>query len=174
MKRLAPQKLERKVVSIEDAVRIATRLKKKGLRIVTTNGAFDLLHAGHLKSLACAKELGDVLIVGVNSDASVRRSKGPSRPIVKARERARMIAALDAVDYVFTFSSDTPIPWIKKIRPHIHAKGSDRTIDQITEKEVVESHGGHVALLPHTGRHSTTMLIERISRAQRGKKPELK
>lgn len=174
MKGYALQRLKQKVISVAKAARIASRSRKNGLCIVTTNGAFDLLHSGHVDSLVRAKALGDVLMVGVNSDASVRRSKGASRPILGARERAFMVAGLDCVDYVFIFGSDTPIPWIKKIRPHVHAKGADRTIDQVVEKSTVELHGGRVTLLPHTGRHSTTMLIEKISRAQRGKKPKSK
>lgn len=174
MKGSALQKLNRKVVSLESAVRIASRSRKKGLCIVTSNGAFDLLHSGHVDSLVRAKGLGDVLMVGINSDASVRRSKGPLRPVLGARERASMVAALDCVDWVFVFGSNTPIPWIKKIRPHVHAKGSDRAIDQIVERAAVELHGGRIKFLPHTGHQSTTMLIEKIRRIQRGKKLESK
>jgi rfaE bifunctional protein nucleotidyltransferase chain/domain len=160
--------VKQKMVSVENAVRIASKSRKKGHSIVTTNGAFDLLHSGHVDSLVRAKALGDILIVGVNSDASVRRDKGLSRPILGVHERAFMVAALGCVDYVFIFGSDTPIPWLKKIRPNIHAKGSDRAMAKIVERATVESHGGQIILLPHTGRHSTTTLIERI---QRGRKP---
>jgi D-beta-D-heptose 7-phosphate kinase/D-beta-D-heptose 1-phosphate adenosyltransferase len=172
MKASPLQALKRKIVSQKEAVRIASKLRKRGLVIVTTNGTFDLLHSGHVDSLVRAKSLGDVLMVGVNSDASVRRYKGPTRPIVEAKERALMVAALECVDYVFIFSSDTPIPWIHTLRPHIHAKGSDRAIEQIVEKTAVDHVGGKVILLPHTERRSTTKLIERIRNGQRSKKPE--
>lgn len=163
-----------KIVSLAKAVEIAKKARKKGFRIVTTNGAFDLLHASHVQSLADAKSHGDLLLVGINSDASVRRNKGSRRPIISARERAFMVAGLASVDCVFVFGSKTPIPWILKIRPHVHAKGSDRAIDEIVEKYAVEKHGGRVVLLPHTGLHSTTMIIKRILRTQRKRKPESK
>lgn len=153
--------IRNKIVSLQEAARIAARMRTRGKTIVTTNGTFDLLHAGHVDSVARAKNLGDVLFVGINSDTSVRRYKGPTRPIVPARERAFMLAALSCVDYVFIFSTDTPVPWIRKIRPHVHAKGSDRTMREVVEKEAVELVGGHVVLLPHTKRHSTTRLIAR-------------
>jgi rfaE bifunctional protein nucleotidyltransferase chain/domain len=166
--------LKDKLVPVKEAVRIASKLRREGRVIVTTNGTFDLLHSGHVDSLVRAKSLGDILMVGVNSDASVRRYKGPARPIVEAKERALMVAALECVDYVFIFSSDTSIPWIYTLRPHIHAKGSDRAIGQIVEKAAVEHVGGTIVLLPHTGRRSTTKLIERIRNGHRSKKPESK
>ncbi len=163
------RRLRMKVITVKEAAALAVKLRKSGKRIVTTNGTFDLLHTGHVDSMARAKSLGDVLMVGVNSDASVRRYKGPSRPIVDAKERSLMLAALECVDYVFIFSSDTPIPWIRAIRPDVHAKGSDRSMDQVVEKDAVEKIGGKIVLLPHTGRRSTTMLIERIQSIQRSK-----
>lgn len=151
-----------KIVSKEEAISIAKRLHTEGKRIVTTNGCFDILHVGHIRNLGYAKSLGDVLIVGINSDASVRENKGPTRPVVSETERAEMLAAVLFVDHVFIFDDATPIPWLEELRPHVHVKGSDRTIDNILERDVVVQHGGEIVLFPHTGKHSTTGIIERI------------
>ncbi|MBL8158383.1 adenylyltransferase/cytidyltransferase family protein [bacterium] len=171
---MAPSLTSPKILSIAAVARKVQNLRSNGMLIVTTNGTFDLLHPGHVHSLIEAKKHGDVLIVGVNSDASVRRYKGKLRPIVPAKERAFMVSALECVDYVFIFSSDTPDPWIKKVRPDIHVKGSDRSLAEITEGAIVASYGGKVKLIRHTGRHSTTRQIERIVSAYRDKKPESK
>ncbi len=168
------REVDKRIISLSQAVKIAKRARGKGLRVVTTNGAFDLIHAGHVRSLSLAKAYGDILIVGVNSDASVRQSKGSLRPIVTARERARMVAALRPVDYVFVFASKTPVSWITKIRPHVHAKGSDRAVAEIVEGSAVEKYGGRVVRLPHAGEPSTTQLIQRIIRLYRGRYPESK
>jgi rfaE bifunctional protein nucleotidyltransferase chain/domain len=154
----------RKIKSLREIEKIARRARARGQKIVTTNGAFDLLHVGHIDSLEKAKALGDVLIVGVNSDKSVRTHKDPSRPIVPERERAAMVASLKPVDHVFIFSTPTPIPWIKKIKPHVHAKGADRTMDQIVERFAVEENGGKIVLVPYLKRHSTTGLIEKVKK----------
>src|SRR5580704_3026242 len=127
------QGTENKIKSLNQIKKIADTAKAKGSVIVTTNGCFDILHVGHVHNLKKAKSHGDILIVGINSDASVRRYKGKSRPIVPQRERAEVLAALGAVDYVFIFDDDTPIPWISKIKPHIHAKGGDRKLSEIVE-----------------------------------------
>ncbi len=163
-----------KIVSIRGAVRIAERARRAGERVVTTNGCFDLLHLGHVHSLLHAKKCGDVLIVGINSDASVRRNKGAGRPLVPARERAEMVAALRSVDYVFIFSDETPVAWLARMRPHVHVKGSDCSLGRgrLLESDIVERGGGCVILFPHTGKHSTTALIEKIRKAsQRKRKP---
>lgn len=150
-----------KIVSETRAVAVSNAARKRGQKVVTTNGCFDLMHVGHVRSLTAARRLGDLLIVGVNSDASVRRLKGKGRPLVPLAERMEMLAAFDAVDYVFAFNDKTPERWLGKIRPSIHAKGSDRTLAQIPERVVVEKYGGRVVLLPHTRRHSTTSLIRK-------------
>ena len=129
---------------------------------MTTNGAFDLLHIGHVRNLQIAKSAGDILIVGVNSDRSVRTHKDKTRPIVPEMERAEVIAALEAVDYVFIFSAPDPIPWLKKIKPNVHAKGADRTIDQMVESSVVKKHGGKILRVPYLKGHSTSNIIKRI------------
>lgn len=143
------------------AVRTYRRLKK---RIVTTNGVFDLIHVGHVMNLTKAKALGDVLIVGINSDASVRKNKGKGRPIVPERERAQIVAAFKVVDHVFIFNEPTVHSWIAKIKPDIHVKGSDRTLSQVLERGVVQKNGGRVVLIPHTRLHTTTALLKKIHR----------
>ena len=154
-----------KVVTLSEAVRIAETLKKSKKNIVTTNGCFDILHVGHVRSLVMAKELGDVLMVGINSDASVRANKGATRPIVPDKERAELIAALEVVDYVFIFGSKTPTSWLSKIKPAVHVKGSDRNREEIPERRVIEKHGGKLVLIPHTGKHSTSGIIEKIMKS---------
>lgn len=155
--------LRAKIVKKGDLEALSRKYHGEGMRIVTTNGVFDLLHVGHIESLFSARSHGDVLIVGINSDASVKKYKGESRPIIKEDDRALMVAALSCVDCVFIYDDETPIPWIPLIRPYIHTKGSDRTLDQIVEREVVERYGGTVVLLPHTGIHSTTSIIARVN-----------
>jgi len=118
-----------------------------GRKIVSTNGCFDILHVGHARVLKQARELGDCLFVGLNSDASVQKLKGPERPINNEADRAELLASLNAVDYVFVFSEDTPIEFLKMLKPDIHTKGADYTTDQLAETPVVESFGGQVKLL---------------------------
>ncbi|HEY5220736.1 MAG TPA: adenylyltransferase/cytidyltransferase family protein [Candidatus Paceibacterota bacterium] len=151
-----------KIKSISEIAAIAKRAKRTGKTVVTTNGAFDLLHIGHVRNLQMAKSAGDILIVGVNSDRSVRTRKDKTRPIVPEVERAEVIAALEAVDYVFIFSTPDPIPWLEKIRPNVHAKGADRTIDQIVELSAVKKHGGKILRVPYIKGHSTSNIIKKI------------
>jgi rfaE bifunctional protein nucleotidyltransferase chain/domain len=151
-----------KLGTFADALTLVAREKKKGKRIVTTNGCFDLLHIGHIRSLTEAKAMGDILVVGINSDASVRALKGKSRPVVSERERAEIVASLKPVDAVFIFNEKNPSAWLAKLRPHIHTKGSDRSMDEIIEKRVVERGGGRIALLSLKKGRSTTALINKI------------
>src|SRR3989344_3102427 len=116
---------------------LVKKAKSKGLTVVTTNGCFDILHLGHIRYLSWAKRQGDLLIVGVNSDASVRRLKGPKRPLNAARERAELVAALKPVDAVFIFNETTPTIWLSKMRPDIHAKGADWKGKKMPERSVV-------------------------------------
>ena len=159
----------KKLVTLKEVSAIAARARKSRKRVVTTNGCFDILHIGHARNLAYARSLGDMLIVGINSDASVRRLKGRGRPLVSARERAEMLAALEAVDYVFVFAGATPMPWILRIRPDIHVKGADRARarGRLLESDAVEEAGGRVALFPHTG-HSTSALVRKLKRYEGG------
>jgi D-beta-D-heptose 7-phosphate kinase/D-beta-D-heptose 1-phosphate adenosyltransferase len=133
-----------------------------GERIVFTNGVFDLLHRGHVEYLEKAKALGDRLVVGVNSDASVRRIKGPERPLIPAEERAELLAALACVDLALIFDEDTPERLIREVKPDVLAKGGDWTPDRIVGREFVESRGGRVVSVPLREGLSTTALIERI------------
>lgn len=136
--------------------------REKGRRIVFTNGCFDLLHAGHVKYLQKARSLGDLLILGLNSDASVRRLKGEKRPLIGEEERAHILAALDCIDYVVVFDEDTPLELIKALKPHILAKGGDYTADGVVGKDVVEAYGGRVELVSFVDGKSTTNIIERV------------
>ena len=137
-------------------------LKAQGQRLVTTNGCFDLLHWGHIQYLSEAKSLGDVLLVGINSDASVKAIKGPSRPLCSEQVRASQIASLEAVDYVVIFEETTPIEFLRRVRPDVHVKGGDYRIDELPEREVVEAGGGRVQCLSLVPGYSTTRLIERL------------
>ncbi len=133
-----------------------------GERVVFTNGVFDLLHRGHAEYLAQARALGDRLVVGVNSDASVRRLKGPARPIVREDDRAALVAALRCVDLAVVFDEDTPLRLIEEVRPDVLVKGGDWAIEHIVGRESVESRGGRVLSLPLREGHSTTNLAQRI------------
>lgn len=155
-----------KVQTFAEVLRLTERQRKAGKRIVATNGCFDILHAGHVRNLEAAKALGDVLVVGINSDASVRMSKGSTRPIIPARERAEVVAALRAVDHVFIFSGRTPFAWIKKLRPHIHTKGGGADVqnhpDLVKQRAVVEAGGGSLVLTDHHEGRSTTSIVKKI------------
>lgn len=133
-----------------------------GRRIVFTNGVFDILHPGHVRYLQAARRHGDLLIVGVNSDASVRRNKGPSRPINPENERAEVLAALDCVDAVSIFDDDTPAAIVRRVEPDVLVKGADWPSDQIVGRDTVEARGGRVILEPVERGYSTTSIIERI------------
>ncbi len=139
--------------------------RQEGKRIVLTNGCFDVLHRGHTRYLNQAKQLGDVLVVALNSDDSVRRLKGPGRPVNTITDRAAVVAALSCVDYVTVFDTATPIPLIQKIRPEIYAKGGDYTPAMLAETQAVEQYGGRVAILDYVPEHSTTAVVDRIRRS---------
>jgi D-beta-D-heptose 7-phosphate kinase/D-beta-D-heptose 1-phosphate adenosyltransferase len=138
-----------------------------GKTIVFTNGVFDILHPGHLRYLQAARRHGDVLIVGLNADASVRRNKGPERPINPESERAEVLEALTCVDAVSVFDEDTPADIIRRVQPDILVKGADWAPDQIVGRDTVEARGGRVILEPVEQGYSTTSVIERAKRATR-------
>jgi rfaE bifunctional protein nucleotidyltransferase chain/domain len=141
--------------------RVATH-RRGGERVVFTNGVFDLLHPGHVRYLRAARRLGDVLVVGLNSDGSARRlGKGPRRPLVGERDRAEVLAALEMVDYVTIFDDDTPYAVIRALQPDVLVKGGDWTIDRIVGADLVLARGGSVKSLPFAKGYSTTRLIER-------------
>ena len=142
-------------------------LRRRGKRIVFTNGCFDLIHPGHVRYLRAAKRLGDVLVVGLNSDASVRRLKGPLRPLVPLRNRSEVMAALEMVDYVTVFGEDTPYNLIKQVQPDVLVKGGDWKPDQIVGADIVRARGGVVRSLRFAAGYSTTRLVERIARKLR-------
>lgn len=135
--------------------------REAGLRIVFTNGVFDILHPGHLRYLHAARSHGDLLIVGLNSDASVRRNKGPARPINPEHERAEILAALACVDAVSVFDDDTPAEIIRRVQPDILVKGADWPPDQIVGRDTVEARGGRVILEPVEQGYSTTAIIDK-------------
>lgn len=137
-------------------------LRRQGKRVVFTNGCFDLLHPGHIYLLSQAKPLGDVLVVGVNSDASVKRLKGAQRPILSEPERILLLSALAVVDYVTIFSEDTPLELIRLLRPQVLVKGGDWSPEAVVGREVVEEEGGKVVLISYQAGFSTTDIIKRI------------
>lgn len=152
-----------KLLSRQDLANRCRRWRQQGRRIVFTNGCFDLLHAGHLKLLREAARLGDLLLVGINSDESVRRLKGESRPLVPEGERAALLGALEIVDGVVIFGEATPGDLIAEIIPHVLVKGADYQIDQVVGRQVVEDHGGRVVLVELLRDHSTTALAQKAS-----------
>lgn len=154
--------MESKIKSIEDLENIVKELKLGGKTIVFSNGCFDLLHVGHVRYLEEAKKLGDVMVVGVNSDSSTRDLKGENRPILPENERAEVLAALECIDYVTIFSDKTPESLIGRLKPDIHVKGGDYRLEDLPEKEVVESYGGKVILLDNVKGKSTKLIIEKI------------
>jgi rfaE bifunctional protein nucleotidyltransferase chain/domain len=138
--------------------------RRKGARVVLANGCFDLFHVGHIRYLAGAKALGDVLIVGINSDAQVRKLKGENRPFMPERERAEIVSALKFVDYVTIFDEPTVAELIRAVRPDFHAKGTDYTAETVPEREVVRECGGRTAIVGDPKDHSSTELIKKVNR----------
>ena len=137
-------------------------VRTDGATIVFTNGCFDILHAGHVRYLTAAAAMGDFLVVGLNSDASVRRLKGEGRPIVSEADRAEVLEALRAVDIVTIFDEPTAEELIRLVRPDVYVKGGDYSLDTLPEANIVQEAGGRVELIPFVEGHSTTSIIERI------------
>lgn len=155
------------LLSPSEAVEWRERLRERGLRVVFTNGCFDVLHAGHVAYLAWARERGDALIVGLNTDDSVRALKGDARPIVPFAERAKILLALRSVDAVVGFGERTPEVLIDRLRPDVHVKSDQYDAEELPERTVVLRHGGRIALAPHVAGFSTTDTIARILDAYR-------
>lgn len=151
-----------KIKTIEELEKIVKDLKKEGKKIVFTNGCFDLLHAGHIQLLNEARRYGDVLIVGINSDSSVRQLKGKNRPITGERERAELLAALSTVDYIIIFNEDTPEETLERLQVHVHVKGGDYSSESLPEAGVVRRYGGEIILLPYIEGYSTSAIIAKI------------
>ena len=155
------------ILTLEEAILRFGRDKRNGRRVVFTNGCFDLLHPGHIRSLEQARELGDVLIVGLNSDASVRQLKGEGRPVIAERERAEILAALECVDAVFIFDELTPREVISRLLPDVLVKGGDWPGDRIVGREEVEAAGGRVESVPVLPGYSTSDILRKIRQGAR-------
>jgi D-beta-D-heptose 7-phosphate kinase/D-beta-D-heptose 1-phosphate adenosyltransferase len=151
-----------KLLSRSRAVAAVGAARRRGESVVFTNGCFDLLHVGHVRCLEAARRLGDRLVVGLNGDASVRRLKGADRPIVPARQRAEVVAALGCVDWVVIFPADTPLGLIRALRPDVLVKGGDWARDSIVGRKEVESWGGRVARIREVPSAATTRIVETI------------
>jgi D-beta-D-heptose 7-phosphate kinase/D-beta-D-heptose 1-phosphate adenosyltransferase len=151
-----------KIKNLDVLVSIVEAEKKRGRKVVFTNGCFDLLHAGHVRYLQKARKFGDLLVLGLNSDASVRRLKGKKRPLIGEKERAHILAALDCIDYVVIFEEDTPIRLLEALKPSVLVKGGDYTPESVVGKDLVESLGGRVELVEFVDGKSTTNIIEKI------------
>jgi len=151
-----------KYKSVDELSAMSAQARKAGRVVVFTNGCFDLVHRGHIHLLRQAKALGDILIVGLNSDVSVKTIKGPDRPIMPEADRIELIAALEMVDYVVVYSEPDPYHIIAAIKPNVLVKGGDWSADKIIGADVVEQNGGRVAVVPYLPEFSTTQIIERI------------
>ena len=154
--------INKKIKTLNQLIPIAKKLKKQGKKIVTTNGVFDILHLGHVKYLEQAKKLGDVLIVGVNADNSVKQNKGDKRPINEEKSRISVLAGLESVDYAFLFNEKDPRKWIWEIKPDVHAKAGDYGMHQIIEKDAVEKNNGKIIIVKMKKNYSTTNVINKI------------
>jgi len=154
--------MKQKIIGEKGLLRIVKNLKTRGKRIVFTNGCFDLLHIGHIRYLEKARTLGDILIVGVNSDSSVRILKGPKRPILPVKERAEILSGLGCVDYITIFNEQDPLKLITSLHPHVLVKGGDWIKEQIVGGDMVERSGGRVVIIPFVKGTSTSNLIGTI------------
>jgi D-glycero-beta-D-manno-heptose 1-phosphate adenylyltransferase len=153
-----------KIIPRTQASILGERLRRDGRRIVFANGCFDILHVGHVRYLQGAKNQGDVLVVGVNSDRAVQDLKGPGRPLLGAGARAELVAALESVDYVLIFDDSTAAGVLRDLRPHVHCKGTDYTEKTVPEREVMESLGGTVSIVGDPKDHSTREVLSEIVR----------
>lgn len=152
------------ILPLDQLEEILAGQRAKGLTVALTNGAFDMIHVGHLRYLQAASELADILVVAVNSDESVKMSKGPTRPIIPDHERAEMVAGLRGVDYVVIFGEKSVSEVIKAIRPNFHVKGTDYTAANVPEAELVRSLGGQVVIAGDPKEHSSTQIVDRLKK----------
>lgn len=155
------ESLESRVLPLSKLVNLTQQWKTAGETVVFTNGCFDILHLGHLQTLTRAKQQGSKLVVGLNSDASVARLKGPSRPVNSEHDRALLLAGLRCVDAVVIFPEDTPIPVLEALKPHVHVKGGDYKLEDLPEAHVVQENGGRIVLIDLLPGRSTTGLIQK-------------
>jgi len=154
--------MQSNVLSRNELIERVNAARESGARIVLANGCFDVLHVGHVRYLAGARELGDVLVVGINSDEQVALQKGDGRPVLPATERAEIVAALEPVTYVTIFNEPTVEELLLALKPDVHAKGTDYTTDTVPERDVVRSYGGRVAIVGDPKDHSTSAIIARL------------
>lgn len=155
-------RIDSRILNREEVLARVQAARSSGARIVLANGCFDVLHVGHVRYLAGARELGDVLVVGINSDAQVARLKGARRPIMPAAERAEIVAALESVTYVTIFDEPTVEQLLLTLKPDVHAKGTDYTEETVPERAVVRSYGGRVAIVGDPKDHSTSEILTRL------------
>ncbi len=161
--------VSKKLLSRAEVSAVSNSLKQDGKKVVFTNGCFDILHVGHIELLESAKSLGDILVVGLNSDDSVKRLKGTGRPINSVRERVRILSALEFVDYVVIFNEDTPYKLLQEVKPDFLIKGGDYSLDEIVGRDIVESYGGKVKVIQLLKGKSTTDIINKIMQSERVK-----
>lgn len=154
------------IVDRKNLVEQIGKKRKNGAKIVLANGCFDLFHVGHIRYLTGAKELGDFLIVGINSDNQVRKLKGENRPFMPEDERAEIVSSIKAVDFVTIFDEPTVEELIRAVRPDFHAKGTDYTTETVPEREIVKEYGGQTAIVGDPKDHSSTELIEKVSNVE--------
>lgn len=159
---MAVMEISERILNRDRLLEKITAARANGLRVIFANGCFDPLHVGHVRYLEGARALGDLLIVGLNSDRQVSRLKGPGRPLVPQDQRAEIVAALSAVDFVTIFDEPTVESLLLALRPDVHAKGTDYTEETVPERDVVRSYGGQVAIVGDPKEHSSTELIERL------------
>jgi len=149
-----------KIIDITELAELTEKLRSESKKIVTTNGAFDMLHIGHLANLEFAKKSGDILIVGLNSDDSIKTYKSKDRPIIGEKERSELVTALNCVDYAFIFTDETPLDWLKIIKPDFHVKGNEYS-EKLLERDIVEKNGGQI-LFSGNKIESTTNIISKL------------
>lgn len=154
----------KKIKNCMQLKKIVSQVKKKNKKIAFTNGCFDLLHVGHIEYLKSAKKMADILIVALNTDTSIRKIKGPARPIMKLKDRQRIIAALESVDYVTSFSESTPLSLIRKLKPDLIIKGADWKVKDIVGKNFVAAYGGRAVNVKYQKGYSTAGILEEISK----------
>ena len=154
--------LDKAVLSRKELLEVVAEARETGAKVIFANGCFDVLHVGHVRYLEGARALGDILVVGVNSDEQVAIQKGPGRPILPDIERAELIASLESVNYVTIFDEPTVENLLLALKPDVHAKGTDYTVDTVPEREVVRSYGGQVAIVGDPKDHSTSEILKRL------------
>jgi rfaE bifunctional protein nucleotidyltransferase chain/domain len=156
--------IEKKIISFEEAEELGEHLRKKNKKIVFTNGCFDIIHYGHIQYLIRSKSFGDTLIIGVNSNNSIKKIKGNKRPINDEKTRTYILASFFFVDYVITFEEENPIKLIKKLKPNVHIKGGDYKKEDLIEYHILKTIGANIKILPYQSGYSTTNIIEKIKK----------